>query len=313
MMRKKPTDAQVRAVIDAHMHSRVKGYRVVEHHCNSHVYVTTSDGDQVVVRICDGPYWTDDEARAHKFRREEHGWNLMSRVDGIHVPRVVAIDTSKQHVPYPFLIMTHVPGTPMSEVLPSLDTVEQLSLIRQLGNVVGRIHALAFDPGSMPKEAMRWNGNRESMEEDLAVLSDTGRMTRRARKHLEQFIAHHASLLASMDRDVVVLHGDIAFRNTLLEQRPRGWTVSGLVDAELAGYGPRGRELRVLEPLDFRPLGLPGMRAAFLDGYGEGFSRTEYKLAYLVVALDPDYPDNAVLEKLDSVEFSCDLDWLDVF
>jgi len=267
----------------------------------------------VVVRICDGPWWTDDAAKAWKFQREQIGWGVMSALDGISVPHVLVVDTSKTHVPYPYLVMTHVPGVPMSDVLPTLDTTDKLDLIRQLGEVVGRIHALSFDPESMPEEAVRWGGARESIRGNLATLTEEGRMGPRAARRVENLLDVYDPLLAEAEEERVFLHGDIAFRNTHVQNSSGRWRVSGLVDGELSGFGPRGRELRVLEPLDFRPLALPGMRTAFLDGYGPDFPPLHYKLAYLDVELCPMYPNEALMAKIDSPEFSENLEWLDIF
>ena len=313
MRRERPTEEQVKAIVDAHLRADIAEHRVVHHHCNTHVYVTTDRGERVVIRVCDGPWWTEEEAKAWKFRREQIGWSFMSKLEGVSVPHVLVIDTSKAQVPYPYLVMTHVPGQPMSEVLPELNTTDKLDLIRQLGEVVGRIHALSFDPESMPEEAVRWGGARESIRENLVTLTEDGRMTPRAARRVEELLDVYDSLLTEAEEAKVFLHGDIAFRNTHVQRSSGRWQVTGLVDGELSGFGPRGRELRVLEPLDFRPLALPGMRAAFLDGYGPRFSRTAYKLAYLDVELCPMYPNEVLLAKIDSPEFSDDLDWLDVF
>jgi len=71
MARQHPSGRQVRAAIDAHLGTDVAQQRVVHHHCNTHVYVTTDNGEKVVIRICDGPYWTESHAiMAWKFQRE---------------------------------------------------------------------------------------------------------------------------------------------------------------------------------------------------------------------------------------------------
>lgn len=312
--REHPTEEQVRAVIAGHLGSGVAEQRVVHHHCNSHVYVITGSGEKVIIRICDGPYWTESDAtKAWKFRREQIGWGVMSALEGISVPRVLVVDTSKEHLPYPYLIMTQLPGIAMSEVLPRLGNGTQLDLVQQLGHAAGRVHALSFDPESMPEEALRWHGCRESIRASIGTLHEEGRMGSRALQRMERFLDVNDALLAKLDEDIVFLHGDIAFRNTIVQEKTGRWSVTGLVDAELSGFGPRGRELRVLEPLDFRPLDLPGMRAAFLDGYGQEFSRMHYRIAYLDVELSPMYPNEKLLAEIDSPRFSVDLAWLDIF
>lgn len=138
-------------------------------------------------------------------------------------------------------------------------------------------------------------------------------MTNSARDRVEHLLSVYSEQLAAMDEDIVFLHGDLHFGNVLLEQDTGGWHISGLVDAELAGIGPRGRELTALEQFSFRDLTLPGKREAFLRGYGSGYETDDYKLAYLVSELDADFLNPQLLGEVESTKYSEGLDWVDVF
>jgi Ser/Thr protein kinase RdoA (MazF antagonist) len=109
------------------------------------------------------------------------------------------------------------------------------------------------------------------------------------------------------------LHGDLHFGNVLLQNRNGRWDITGLVDAELAGIGPRGRELRALEAFSFREYADIGMRNAFLKGYGKGFSLDDYKLAYLTSELYPDFLNTELVKIIESADFSEDLGWIRIF
>lgn len=254
-----------------------------------------------------------EEDQIEKFRSEQFAWETMARVDSIVTPRVIAVETDEAILPYPFLIMTHVPGTPMGEVFPTLSQGEQLRLLEELGAVVRDIHALSVDLAALPDGAARWEGHGDCLHRDVRELSTHDLISTRARDRLERLLAAHSSRLAAMDNDIVFLHGDVHFGNILLQQNQGHWHIAGLVDAELAGIGPRGRELRALEPYSLRGLAVPGMRDAFLRGYGKGYAGDDYKLAYLTAELEPDNPNKALLRTIEATDSTDDLDWIDIF
>jgi aminoglycoside phosphotransferase (APT) family kinase protein len=311
--RVEPSEAELRAIVSKHLTAGMRDARIVHHHCNTHAYITMEDGAQVVVRICDGPWWTEKPDKVDKFTAERYAWDRLGQIDSVETPRVIAIGTDETIVPYPYLIMTHVAGTPMCDVFTTLDPDEQIRLVEQLGAVAGRIHALPVDPESVPSEAMRWEGHSDDLRKQLDESVARGLITTRVRDRVEGLLSAHSSRLAAMDDDVVFLHGDLHFGNVLLQQNVGQWRLSGLVDAELAGIGPRGRELRALEPFSFRSCTTPRIREAFLRGYGEGFALDDYKLAYLTAELDPDYLNVELVKTIESADFSEDLGWIRIF
>jgi aminoglycoside phosphotransferase (APT) family kinase protein len=313
MERVVPDEAQLHAIVSRHYPSDVRVAQVVHHHCNTHAYLTMEDDTRVVVRICDGPYWTERAHRIEKFKREKCAWEYLKRVDGIVTPEVIAIETDESILPCPFVIMTHVPGTPMNEVIWALSPDEQIRLIEELGALAHSIHALEISIASLPSEMMQWGGHREDLGLQLQDLTTRGLITAPARAKVERLIDRYSSQLAAMDDDIVFLHGDLHFGNVLLQREDEQWHVSGLVDAELAGAGPRGRELCAPEQFSFKGLGTHWMREAFLRGYGDGYGRDEYKLAYLTCALDPDFPNRELLEVIESSDHFDGLNWIDIF
>jgi aminoglycoside phosphotransferase (APT) family kinase protein len=301
MTRKSPDHAQLRAVTSKHCPSAMRDARVVHHHCNTHAYVTLEDDTRVVIRICDGPWWTEKPDKIAKFKSERFAWDMLKQVDGIRTPQVIAIETDEAILPYPFLIMTHVPGTPMWEIFPTLPQGEQIRLLEELGAVAHKIHALPI-PEDVPDEVMRWGRLSDDLRKHLQDLVSRGLVTSVVHDRVEQVFSACSQQFEAMDEDMVFLHGDLHFGNILLEQNDGQWRISGLVDAELAGIGPRGRELTALEQFSFRDLKLPGMREAFLRGYGPGYGRVDYKLAYLVAELDPDYLNSELLRVIESAD-----------
>ena len=313
MKRIVPDEAQLHALASKHFQSGLREARVVHHHCNTHVHLTLDDSTQVIVRICDGPYWTEKARQIERFRRERYAWEYLSQLRGILTPRVLAIETDEAILPCPFLVITHVPGTPMDLVFPTLTQAEQLSLIEQLGGLARSIHTLDINLTSLPSEMCPWAGHRVDLLIQLRLLAQQGLISPPTRAKVEQWVERYSSQLAAMDDDLVFLHGDFYFGNVLLQRDNGSWRVSGLVDAELAGAGPRGRELRALESFSFRGLRTPGMREAFLCGYGEGYSREEYKLAYLTHELDPDFPNEELVQTIEASDGREGLDLIAVF
>ncbi len=302
MQRVVPSEAQLRALVTRYFSSDVREAQVVHHHCNTHVYLTLEDATRAVVRICDGPYWTERAAQVEKFRREGYAWERFGQLQGVLVPRVLAIETDETVLPCPFLLLTYLPGSSMAEVFPTLAHEEQRLLLEELGELARRLHALVSDLTDLPGEMFPWTGHREDILVQLEILTRRGRITSAARARVEQWVERYASELATMDDDRVLLHGDFQFGNVLLERDGAAWHVSGLVDAELAGAGPRGRELRGLETFSLRGVHTPGLREAFLRGYGDGYTREEYKLAYVTHELDPDFLNEEFLGRIEASE-----------
>lgn len=168
--RNHPNEAQLRSVVSKHFASGVKDAQVVHHHCNTHAYVTLEDDARVVIRICDGPWWTEKADKIAKFKSEQFAWDTLKQLKGIRTPQVVAIEIDEAILPYPFLIMTHVPGAPMWDVFPKLSQDEQIGLLEELGAVAHSIHALPI-PEVIPDQVRRWGRLSDDLRENLQVLS----------------------------------------------------------------------------------------------------------------------------------------------
>jgi aminoglycoside phosphotransferase (APT) family kinase protein len=308
-----PTEAQLHTLVSKHCQANLKTAQVVHHHCNTHVYIALEDTSRIVVRICDGPYWEERDEQIIKFKRERYAWEYLKAVPSIHVPQVIAVETDTAIVPFPCLIMTHLPGVLMGDIFPTLALEEQIKLLEELGTLAHAIHALKIDIADLPSEMVPWDGHDADLRLQLEELTARGQMTSPGRTKVEKLLDRYAPQLAIMDKDIVFLHGDLHFWNILLERNEQFWHISGLVDAELAGAGPRGRELRALEPFAFRHFSIPGMRAAFLRGYGERFGRDEYKLAYLTSELESEFLNQPLLEQIERADCLEDLDWINIF
>lgn len=312
--RAEPTAEQVTAILADHTDIRARSFKVAHHHLNTHVYVTGQRGEQVIVRVCDDTRWWDDSPSRHrKFKREQFGYRVMGQLRSVSVPEVLALDASERVIPYPFLLISHVPGCQMSGVFASVGRSEQLSLVRQLGALAAEIHSLPYDRSAVPPEAMQWGTLTESVIDDADSLREQRRISGRAHSRILAVLRHHEGRLAGLAQEEVFLHGDYAFRNVLVRQGPGGWQLCGLVDAELSGIGSRTREFWTIEPSDFRPLRIPGLRQSLLDGYGGRLSTEDYRLIYLMAELNPDHLSEPLIRQLDSDDFTPDLECLDVF
>ncbi len=181
-----------------------------------------------------------------KLRRERYAWEYLRGLKGVLTPEVIALEADETLLGLPYLIMTHLPGRSMAEVFPTLSLGERLVLLEELGALAHAIHALDIDLAALPAEMFPWTGHREDMMFQLRDLAERGWITAAARAKVERLVQRYAWQLATMDEDIVFLHGDLFFANILLRRDRGRWRISGLVDAELAGAGPRGRELRAL-------------------------------------------------------------------
>ena len=93
--------------------------------------------DKYVIKIETGELQTP---RTHK----EKAILDMLWKEGIACPQTYAVDDSKEVIPYSFILMEHVPGATLSEVMPTLRTERKNDLLQKIGRTLGKIHSIQF-------------------------------------------------------------------------------------------------------------------------------------------------------------------------
>lgn len=175
-------------------------------------------------------------------------------------PRLV---DSGEHAGWPYLVMTHLPGTPLDRVWPTLQQQDRCVVLNTIGRLAAEVHALPLGP--MPALAPRWADFLQRQRERC-----------RGRQQRTGLPAH---LLAQLDTFLegpvpegpdVILTGEYTPFNLLHE----GTGLSAMFDFGDGLVGPR--EYDWLGPLCFLAAGDAQRIDALFDGYhGRPFDRSQ--------------------------------------
>jgi aminoglycoside phosphotransferase (APT) family kinase protein len=191
----------------------------------------------------------------------------------VPVPSIVAADPDGRGAGEPVLLMTFMPGRPMSEVLPRLNADEAAELGRSTGAALAAIGTISCDspgffsggdlepgpPGVDPTEGLPAFVQR-CLEEGNAE----GHLTLSEQQALLRYAERSAPPLAGLRGSRQLVHADFNPKNILAGQHDGRWRVTAVLDWEFAfSSSPLfdvGNLLRHERP--------PG----FADGFRQGFT-----------------------------------------
>jgi aminoglycoside phosphotransferase (APT) family kinase protein len=199
---------------------------------------------------------------------------------GVPAPRVVHAEWAEDAAEPPFLLMTHSPGVPWSEVAETVEPAERARLLAELGGLVGRLHAVrgpgfGYPAGHVAPLGGDWPSAFAAMTG--AVLADAEayrpwlpRPVPEVRAALER----GAGALAEVAEPALV-HFDLWPGNVLLDGEPGARSIGGLIDGERMFWGDPLADFASLSllsgPLEDDP--------AFLAGYGAAGGATSFDAA----------------------------------
>jgi fructosamine-3-kinase len=203
-------------------------------------------------------------------RREPELHALIRARTGIPVAQIIAHDFSRKRLDRDYLLMTALPGSPLSEMY-GLAPAQRARALRQVGQHLRELHGLTAEQclgqtaygylgaqAPLPLQAT-WAETFRSMWNALLddVLSCGGYSVVEART-LRDLLERHMPVF---ERPVpaALLHMDIWEQNILVD---RAGNVTGLVDFDRALWGDPEIEFAVL---DYCGISEP----AFWEGYGE--------------------------------------------
>jgi fructosamine-3-kinase len=232
-------------------------------------YWVESDRGRLVLRIAP----PDDAGFLFYERlmmRQEPALHTMIRAQtDIPVAEVVGHDFSRARIDRDYLLMTTLPGTPLSDV-PRLTQAQFQRALQQVGGYLRQLHALTA-ADCLGYEAHGYLGEHRPMEPQTTwvaafrvmwqtLLDDVvacGSYTRDEGQAMRDLLDMH---LQHFDRHVTsrLLHMDVWSQNILID---KAGNVTGLVDLDRALWGDVEIEFAVL---DYCGISEP----AFWEGYG---------------------------------------------
>jgi aminoglycoside phosphotransferase (APT) family kinase protein len=200
-----------------------------------------------------------------KFRSESVAYRLLQG-SGLPVPAVVALDESRQVVPYDYIVVTRLPGVDLARSWTELTPAQVERLTWEAGRCLARLHQLTFEGFGKLRDLGQWPF--ATWFDEFADYA--GRYLRPAWEHglvddatlrrLERALDRTQGLLGQV-RQGVLVHCDYHYENVLQD----GGQLTGLLDFEWALSGDPSYDF-VAAPSRERMI--PGSEGTFVQGYG---------------------------------------------
>lgn len=193
----------------------------------------------------------------------------------VPVPKVLTVVPPTGKGTRPAMILEHVAGTPLSEVLaagkPTGKAMRDLGA--EVGRVVAAIGSATFErPGFFAGEKLTvgeqppWSAQLAEMAASCMADTPDSRLDPATRKAWRELCAAHAPALASVDGQARLVHADANPKNILVKRLRSGWRVAAVLDWEFSFSGcPYADAANML-----RFAG--GYPAGFADGFRSGFA-----------------------------------------
>jgi aminoglycoside phosphotransferase (APT) family kinase protein len=205
--------------------------------------------------------------------KEASIYRNLARLTKVPCPEVLALDTTREIVPYDALILSRIAGTNAATIWHTLGEDVREAISEEAGRICGEIHRLQWPAygdfttatgtfGPYP----RWIDMLLSRLERVAYrVSETGALPQMLVDAVVTEINDGDSLIETASPPVLV-HGDIHTGNLLIEQRDGSWHVAALLDWERALTADAAWEFAGLwmRTADREPL-----QDAFIYGYRE--------------------------------------------
>ncbi|MEP7294021.1 MAG: aminoglycoside phosphotransferase family protein, partial [Chloroflexota bacterium] len=206
-----------------------------------------------------------DWGGANRYAGEKWAYDLLSATD-VPVARVVALDTSKQFAPYDTLILTKMPGKPISTSAAELTPESRLEIGYAAGQHLATMHSQSFDQFGLlykilaGKPDPTWAAYvadffRYYQGQVLAL----GLLSPEVMARIDGLLVRMQPLLAAVQRRVLI-HGDYHLLNLLQEDGK----LSAVLDFDWASSGDASWDFRIDDQIEAE---VAGSRDAFYAGY----------------------------------------------
>jgi len=233
----------------------------------------------------------DDEVGSWKPQKELAIHSVMRDLE-IPSPAILLVDASKRVVPFTYSLSDRIAGEAFSRVLPSLSVEATCRIYRQLGDCMGRLHAITFSQfgdvhredgelvvgpayelgrdanGHYPGPFATWlEMHREIVEHRLNLMQGTV-----FEDLVPQIEEYFRSSHEEIDFDIVprLLHMDLHPGNILVKDD----RIAGILDVEESIVGHNEYDLMRTELANFRGQD-PAYERAFMDAYTDHVSIDE--------------------------------------
>jgi len=176
------------------------------------------------------------------------------------IPELIA--QGEREDEWAYLIFTKLPGLSLNDVWPQCSESEKAGLLREIGAVMAKVHALPV--AGISDLEPEWNSFLDGQKTRCRARHQHFKMPDWFLSELDRFVERTQSLL--VPQPSVILTGEYTPFNLLVDGSPGNWRLSGMVDFGDAMIG--FREYDFLGPCLFLAEGNPRLVTGLFDGYG---------------------------------------------
>lgn len=216
--------------------------------------------------------------------KEEIVYKLLME-QGLPVPKIIKVDTSQNIIPFDISISSRLPGESMSEKYNFINFSQKLSVYRELGEIVAKIHNITFDQFGDVKNNQGTIQAGEAWEiTESSALLNQGPFTTWEEMHTELVEARvqyfKGTPFNSLTHDIReyfkthnhfinykiiprLLHMDLHRKNIFMNHGH----ISGIIDVEESIIGHNEYDLMRIHLAHFEENNGEHLKKAFLEGY----------------------------------------------
>lgn len=218
-----------------------------------------------VLRIDKSDHLKNVAGHDTRFEREAFLYNLLLK-KSIPVPQCLGFDWSGEIIPEKYILISYVPGIPLSQIFKNLDKKSQQKISFQMGKILKEIHKITPDDlnGSElfnPKTDWKKLYEKEFsfyLQEAIREKYFSLEIEEEIKKIFQQF----QTQIPDLDSKLTLVHGDFSAGNIQINKG----NIVGIFDFEWAHIGDPLWDLQKL-PINFQ-LGNSFQKDSFLQGYG---------------------------------------------
>lgn len=260
-------EAAIARAVEAHLPGRtVVSVKDRGLWCRHIAEVELDGGERLVVKMHVRDDWLDSTVQ------EGHVARIFAE-HGIPSARVLAVDTSGELLPHPFIVQEAAGGKRMGDLLREVDEEDALAIYQEVGRIYRRIHAIPgprdglwgedpHEPWGAPTDYMFRaevvaGSGKQAVEAGLVSPETHARAVALWERNLDDLKAHPPSLV----------HGSPFLWTIYLERSAKGWRIAKLTGLGDVLWWDPAYDLAFLRYPPFGEVS-EARWAAFLRGYG---------------------------------------------
>ncbi|MFX3646614.1 MAG: phosphotransferase family protein [Paenibacillus sp.] len=204
------TSEQLNAIIEQHLSASIRDYKEMVDGWANHAYlITLNDAQRVVLKIAPSASTNLMRCEQDLMIAEVEALRLISELQNVPVPQVLAYDDSLILAPARYFIMEYMSGTPYNQVKDQYSAEEQEAIEHQLGRYNRRINEIKGEKfGYFSEQKKRYSTWKEAfmnlMDDILADGEEAGITFSMDYPELRRLIDEKSDVLDDVKQPVLV-------------------------------------------------------------------------------------------------------------